>query len=130
MNQEVKKEWVAALRSGDFKQGHYALYNAEHDMYCCLGVLCELHRRRFHSAEWVLNDPVQSDWLTCNTYLGHESHLPPAVNEWAGLEENGYLPGFLVTANDSDGLSFTKIAEYIEAYTESRTDDYYNREEE
>ena len=50
---EVKAQWVAALRGGDYQQGTNTLrtrnYDAETgewangpDRFCCLGVLCEL----------------------------------------------------------------------------------------
>ena len=42
MNPELKARWIAALRSGDYKQGTEALYSPEMDAYCCLGVLAEL----------------------------------------------------------------------------------------
>ena len=46
---ELKAKWVAALRSGDYKQGTEFLKagsateisNGQHE-YCCLGVLCEI----------------------------------------------------------------------------------------
>lgn len=36
MNQEIKQKWVAALRSGEYKQIKNSLTNGEG--YCCLGV--------------------------------------------------------------------------------------------
>ena len=45
MKQEVKDEWVTALRSGDYKQGEGMLRQVLDDnteAYCCLGVLCEI----------------------------------------------------------------------------------------
>jgi hypothetical protein len=36
---EAKAKWVAALRSGQYKQAKGILYNASTDGYCCLGVL-------------------------------------------------------------------------------------------
>jgi hypothetical protein len=38
MKAELKAQWVAALRSGDYKQGRYRLQEA--DGFCCMGVLC------------------------------------------------------------------------------------------
>ncbi len=35
-------QWVCALRSGDFRQGQYRLYEFHNNTYCCLGVLGEL----------------------------------------------------------------------------------------
>lgn len=36
---ELGEKWLAALRSGEYKQGRGALYNAGTKGYCCLGVL-------------------------------------------------------------------------------------------
>jgi hypothetical protein len=41
MNPEVKARWVAALRSGEYKQGKGAL--RLNNKFCCLGVLCDLY---------------------------------------------------------------------------------------
>jgi hypothetical protein len=46
MNPEIKARWVAALRSGEYKQGKGNLRISDHrlsdDVFCCLGVLCDL----------------------------------------------------------------------------------------
>ena len=39
---ENVKQWVQALRSGEYHQGHGRLKNA--DEYCCLGVLCDIQK--------------------------------------------------------------------------------------
>jgi len=51
MNQEIKKEWLEDLRSGKFKQGRSRLKDSE-DVMCCLGVLCDLHRRKTGNGDW------------------------------------------------------------------------------
>lgn len=38
----VKKAWLEALRSGDYKQTTGMLYDKENDSHCCLGVLCDV----------------------------------------------------------------------------------------
>jgi hypothetical protein len=40
MNRELKSRWVAALRSGDYKQARERL--RRNGSHCCLGVLCDL----------------------------------------------------------------------------------------
>jgi hypothetical protein len=40
MKKAIKKKWVAALRSGEYKQGRR--YLKRDGKYCCLGVLCEI----------------------------------------------------------------------------------------
>lgn len=41
MAPELKAKWIAALRSGEYRQGRHALRKAD-GSYCCLGVLCEV----------------------------------------------------------------------------------------
>ena len=40
MKPEIKKQWVQALRSGEYKQGRGQLKQGA--TFCCLGVLCDL----------------------------------------------------------------------------------------
>jgi hypothetical protein len=40
MNEEFKRKWVEALRSGKYAQGTGRLRDG--DSFCCLGVLCDL----------------------------------------------------------------------------------------
>jgi hypothetical protein len=97
MDQEIKTKWVAALRSGNYKQGRYVLRD-ESGFYCCLGVLCE-----------VIGDEIEPT----------EAYLSVARRNELGL--NADHPGtehseqsHLAHMND-DGKSFAEIADYIEA---------------
>ncbi len=38
---DFKMRWVAALRSGEYKQGYHRLWDGAHE-YCCLGVACQV----------------------------------------------------------------------------------------
>ena len=40
-----RKKWVAALRSGKYKQGKGQLYDNLDEKYCCLGVACDLFHK-------------------------------------------------------------------------------------
>ena len=42
INSKLKARWIAALLSGEYKQGKEALYNNLDDSYCCLGVLLHI----------------------------------------------------------------------------------------
>lgn len=75
MKPEIKKMWVEALTSGEFKQAEGQL--RDDDKYCCLGVLCELHRRTTGIGEWRHS----------SNYLGCTADLPPEVQEWADLPD-------------------------------------------
>ena len=107
---QVIRNWVSALRSGEFQQGRGVL--RLDGKYCCLGVLCELHRRETGGPEWARNSRYDRE-----SYLDELCGLPEAVREWAGLpDSNCPLPSQLCGAigmND-DGSTFAEIAEAIE----------------
>lgn len=92
MNPQIKERWIAALRSGEYKQGYQQLRTE--NGYCCLGVLCELHAKETNTP-WVHN-----------TYLGHPGTLPNEVCKWANLSEGDPLV-FLQYLNRQEHL--TKI---------------------
>ena len=112
MNPEVKSLWLSALRSGEFQQTSGVLQSSD-NRYCCLGVLCELHRRSHPENKWE-NPP---EHLVGFQYLGNRSVLPIPVAEWAGLEDSNPIPKdaeqSLAEYND-DGLDFNAIADKIE----------------
>src|SRR5690348_18296721 len=74
MNQEIKKKWVKALRSGEYKQGTSLLYNSANETYCCLGVLCDLYTKET-KIEYRKDGEIKEI-------------LPNEVIKWAGLEDN------------------------------------------
>jgi len=91
VNRDVLTRWVAALRSGEYRQGREHLRYEDEDgvvRHCCLGVLCELA-----VADGVVEraEPVKLWHQLVRGYAVPErataetSVLPPAVCEWAGL---------------------------------------------
>ena len=103
MNAELKKEWVANLRSGKFKQGFLRLrYD---DTWCCLGVLCEIVDSQ---------KPIVTVNNNKGSYrYGTETYYPPReIREAAGLTDNEMFN--LSSLNDSERLSFKQIAKHIE----------------
>jgi len=82
MKPEIKKRWVAALRSGNYKQGTDVLRS--NDKFCCLGVLCDLHAKETNT-DW---EPVSSILERHSKYLDNVSFLPIAVADWAGLQNS------------------------------------------
>lgn len=115
MNAEVKKMWVEALRSGEYKQGRGQLRFGNE--YCCLGVLCDLHSEAV-GGSWVKPEP-DILWLG-SSYDGEESVLPTSVVEWAGLNKTNPVVCILgidinlIDINDVY-MSFSEIANCIEA---------------
>jgi hypothetical protein len=116
MKSEIKELWIDALISGEYEKGTGAL--REDDTFCCLGVLCDLHRKQSVGAKWVKFEGK-------HMYLGVNSYLPDEVAIWAGLEEHqdSYNPGYLdkdsgegltrLSELNDDGVPFVKIAEII-----------------
>lgn len=148
MNKENIRKWVAALRSGEYKQGERYLLSASpktlEPKYCCLGVACSI------SSDLLNLDFKKSGKLTTPegielytyTYNGSDSFLPDAVMEWLGIDqESPAIPAYLLpyddqvlsynisgsvelaALNDDMGYNFNQIADLIEKA-------YINEEEE
>ncbi len=128
MDQDIKKRWTDALRSGNYDQTKNWL--ADSEGYCCLGVLCEI----------AVQDGVV--FREAGTYTSAEDHydysseeLPQAVQAWAGLEgvsfsenplsdvdysgDTTHRPvdrkkAHLSELNDDMGYDFNKIADVID----------------
>jgi len=119
MDPTIKHQWTEALRSGQYPQGKEWLRNAD-GAYCCLGVLCELHRQTqdLTGLQWNLGRNDYAYYRNdCAYYYGdHGVFLPKAVLAWAGLEhkEEEVLED-LMCQND-DGVLFPTIADYIEEH--------------
>lgn len=99
MNPELKAKWVAALRSGQYKQTCEFLRDSKG--YCCLGVLAEI------------NNP--DVWCSADVSKNEDGYL---FTEMFNARERLGLPhgllGQLAQMNDT-GKSFGTIADYIES---------------
>ena len=90
MDKELRDRWVAALRSGRYKQGKWDLRDG--DKFCCLGVLADL----VDPEGWE-----GCSWNDCFVYV------PSTI-----LPEDKCR--VLAVMNDHQSLSFSEIADYIE----------------
>ena len=89
---EVKYTWLAALRSGDYKQGRMALREGE--CFCCLGVLAD-----------IVND---GKWKVLKTTKAFApAHFPE-------IPLRGDYQEHLVGLNDRKRFTFEQIADVIE----------------
>ena len=121
MDEQVKAKWVAALRSGEYKQAQRVLKTDTG--YCCLGVLCELYRQEHPEASWQKSE-VSDGRYKFHTGSGrHETDWPEStiltwgVAAWAGLNETSPSTrgGVSLThLNDRAQKSFREIADVIE----------------
>lgn len=86
MNPEVKAKWVAALRSGEYKQARGYLRVAKTvdgaSGFCCLGVLCDLAVK-----EGVIEAPMEEDGIYVFGPNKETKTLPGVVTDWAELED-------------------------------------------
>ncbi len=86
MNLEIKEKWVAAIRSGKYKQGKRRLKKINHltgDLeYCCLGILCEIHAEETGIDFHLSNGNFM--------YYNHGTFLPEIVIDWAGLPKENH----------------------------------------
>ena len=120
MNPDIKAQWVAALRSGEYKQNHDGWLRDEEDHYCCLGVLCDLAEKA-----GVLNR-IFSEFSKAHLYGKEASHgaLPDEALEWADvpylfgglgrLEPTSTNPNRALAFLNDDGMPFAQIADIIE----------------
>jgi len=109
-----REKWVAALRSGEFKQAQEVLKTEGPDgemRYCCLGVACSLAIREGIEEDWP--DAAYEDW---------DQELPVSIRDWLGLQNNsGYLVDeiegeeHLIGLNDKANYTFAQIADVIES---------------
>lgn len=142
-----REKWVAALRSGEFKQAREALMNNAYEDgdyvgigYCCLGVLCEVFKRETGLGGWLRDDEDGSLGTEDTKFVvdeeldaayGADTNIqpPPAVAEWAGLVnasstygvemEDGFVISQQSLSRENDhGAPFEKIAEIIESEPE------------
>jgi hypothetical protein len=99
---EQKAKWVEALRSGEYKQGQFALNRLDRSDFCCLGVLCE-----------VLELPKKEIERNRVSYYFEENWHTHAVPD-------DILPDIytnqLIDMNDSGSYTFLQIAYWIEEH--------------
>jgi hypothetical protein len=100
MDPDLKAKWVAALRSGRFRQARMKLRSE--DGFCCLGVLCV-----------VAGLPITEDG---QNVVGVPDSYDPIWN-LTGRD------GWGLTSLNDGGLSFAEIADYIETNIPARGGD-------
>lgn len=132
MNLDIKAQWVAALRSGQYPHGMLALKSPEGE-YCPLGVLCDLAVKAGVAVQ--TKEVVQTAWGPADEAFGFKyrpaddpeeglgcaATLPRVVIDWAGLDDEDpklYTddgPSIRITElNDDCELSFSRLADLIE----------------
>lgn len=131
MNPEIKAEWLAALRSGNYTQTNGALRREDKAggaSFCCLGVLCDVLSKDGRIS--FVQDPGYDDLRHYgagtdnfgNAVEGSSFSLPDLVCELVGIstdageyvdDDGNYRT--LIGLNDSHKKTFEQIADVIEA---------------
>lgn len=124
MDADLKAQWLAALRSGQYEQGRYVLRTPS-NKYCCLGVLCDI----IDPAGWNVDNTI---WKNPDNPTDMSSHLVPegiamevlgteSVWGYKAANQNGVLPfkdregNYLALSGLNDlGCTFSQIADVIE----------------
>jgi hypothetical protein len=92
LNPTVKRKWIKALRSGDYKQGIW--YLEKTGKFCCLGVLADIQGCPFPELNMIAVNHVPEGYAAGLSRVAQEK---------------------LATMNDG-GSSFSKIADYIKEH--------------
>ncbi len=119
---ELVKDWIAALRSGQYQQGQGKLRSWD-NTYCCLGVLVDLIIDRNWIPIVVYAPDVDNSHRDRYLYEYGQSlqgnYVPISVADYIGMSDNNgrykvcgsyeYL-----AENNDEGTSFKVIAQIIE----------------
>ena len=132
LNPITRADWIAALRSGKYAQGTGQLHSFEvgpepesepdengypvwkrtgRELFCCLGVACEIagipHYPDTAGFEWPVISLEEEE---------RESYIPLYVAELVGISDRDQRA--CVNLNDARKLSFARIADILEANPE------------
>jgi hypothetical protein len=136
---KIIREWVTALRSGEYQQARNTLHRIEANPgavdeaqrtegMCCLGVLCDLAVKAGVIPEpGIIGHAAEQNGRYAE-YEGDCAFLPETVRYWAGLAEVAprvnvptegidgvdYESRNLPDLNDLEGYGFDQIADLIE----------------
>lgn len=115
LREELRAEWVKALRSGEFQQCQGQLSSG--GGFCCLGVAAELVHRRFPEVLPVAALSSEDGELEWRDYGPETYCLPPVAQAALGLlDDCGDFGDGRSLANLNDqGKTFSEIADVIES---------------
>ncbi len=102
MNKAIKKKWIDALRSGQYRQTRDKL-KSRNGGFCCLGVLCDIQDATWRWKEGDLYFVGQEAFLPPEKYRHDLSHETICNLAYRNDGEEGYHKH-----------SFSEIANYIE----------------
>ncbi len=121
--EQLRKNWVKALRSGKYKQTKGVLCNARTGGHCCLGVACRVFDKMFPKT-LEIKDIVARGKLATH-FDGEYQYLPTKVINALGIETKSgqfhdpsakyHWESSELTDWNDNGKSFKRIADLIES---------------
>ena len=107
-----KKTWLAALRSGKYKQGREYLHSD--NKFCCLGVAYDARGGKWNDYNETLIG--QCDKLL-SQFIGDKPPVPKNVMRvLEQINNNQTVEDYLIKLNDNKEWSFKQIANWIEKH--------------
>ena len=108
MKKVMKRAWLKALRSGEYKQGiEYLVQCNGKNKYCCLGVLLHLNG----GMEEIIKHQDEDEEVIATSIYGDDDAIDHPRRDKYGLDDD--IHHKLVSMNDH-GSTFNVIADYIE----------------
>lgn len=114
LERNFKRRWVAALRSGKYKQTIWLLFDSENNGFCCLGVMCALRGAKLDELDQV---GLPGELPNFNELFNIDSEHTEFFSEAGGRAWQVPYCGemvYLSELNDDQRLSFKQIANIIE----------------
>ena len=105
MDVVLKQQWIAALRSGTYRQGTGYLKDPTTGAYCCLGVLCSVHGVE-PTFDRIDGYALGADYNLVRTLLSTD---PNVINMFMNMNDG------MGTYIDNP-QTFAQIADYIDAH--------------
>lgn len=97
---DFKAKWLEALRSGEYKQGRFAL--CSDGKYCGLGVACAIQGVEDLGGGHISRVGIQDEIF---------GEVPDVLR---GIANNNPVVSILVKMNDADKATFLEIADWIQ----------------
>jgi hypothetical protein len=110
MPKDILAKWLAALRSGEYRQTNRFMHNRKENSFCCLGVLQDSTCGKIVEAE--------DEYLPAMEWI--EQYCVHFFDKYGGRSADPFLPALQKSAagaNDG-GATFAEIADAIEACAE------------
>ena len=110
LTEKQKSDWIAALRSGEYKQGSRDLRDVDGN-FCCLGVLTEINGWSFENETYLSGEGALAVKADAATGTGNLRSMGLPTPYRHGV--NNFIN--LAAMNDA-GVSFAEIADFLEEH--------------